>query len=372
MKKQKRIVAFNWTDIKHPLAGGAEYMTHQHFKHWVKNGYEVIQITSWYPGLAKEEAIDGVKTFRRSNRNNLWAFGWYYFFKLCQGKADLIIDQFHGMPYFSPLWSSSPKIALINEVPDIIWDKLYPPPLSWIGKFLDWFNLLFYRRIPFWTISPSTASDLIKYGINKNNIKVIYCGDNLPTLPKPIEKYPILTLLSVNRLSKMKGIEDIIDAFNLVVKETPSAKLVVIGRGTAGYETYLKAKVEKLGIQDAVNFTGYVDEVSKIAFYQKSHFLLHASVKEGWGLNVIEANSQGTPAVVYNVSGLRDSVKDGLSGVICKQNTSEELAFQTLKLWRDKQAYQKLQLSALEYSKTYSWEKATREGLEMVRKYLKD
>ncbi len=59
---------------------------------------------------------------------------------------------------------------------------------------------------------------------------------------------------------------------------------------------------------------------------QKCHLLLVTSVKEGWGLVVTEANSQGTPAVVYDVDGLRDSVKDAVTGLVAGLNTPFHLA----------------------------------------------
>jgi glycosyltransferase involved in cell wall biosynthesis len=58
-----------------------------------------------------------------------------------------------------------------------------------------------------------------------------------------------------------------------------------------------------------IEVLGRVSKEEKLELMQKSHALAVTSVKEGWGLVVTEAASQGTPAVVYNVDGLRDSVQ---------------------------------------------------------------
>lgn len=345
-------------------------MVQKHFEYWAAHGYEVSQVTSWFPGLAREEVINGVKTYRRKRRRYLWVFGWYYFLKIFGGKADLVVDQFHGLPYFSPIWFWGPKIAVIHEVPGIIWDKTFPFPINIFGKLLDFINLLFYRFVHVWTISDSTRDDLIRYGVPKKNLQIIYNGANLDPLLKVPEKYPELTLLSVNRLSRMKRIEDIIDAFALMVKQEPKAKLIIVGWAQGAYPEFLGERAKKLGVESKVEFTGYVSSSEKTKLYQKSHFLLHTSVKEGWGMVVIEGNTQGTPTIGYNVGGLRDSIKEGVNGLLTSQNNPQEVASLVLQTWRDRGRYQKLCKTSLEYSKDFPWEKFLKQGLEMVEKEI--
>jgi glycosyltransferase involved in cell wall biosynthesis len=83
-----------------------------------------------------------------------------------------------------------------------------------------------------------------------------------------------------------------------------------------------------------------------------------ASVKEGWGLVVTEANSQGTPAVVYNCDGLRDSVQDGATGLVCKRNTPEALAEAMAALLQDQPRYEHMRRAAWEWSKDITFEKS--------------
>ena len=64
-----------------------------------------------------------------------------------------------------------------------------------------------------------------------------------------------------------------------------------------------------------MRFAGRLDDAEKNIELQKAHLLLHTSMREGWGLNVIEANAMGTPAVVYPVGGLVDSTVHGQTGL---------------------------------------------------------
>src|SRR5258706_6320022 len=153
------------------------------------------------------------------------------------------------------------------------------------------------------------------------NISVIENGIYIKKLSPTIHKEAIPTFIFVSRLVKMKGIEDVLEAFSYIVKEIPQAVLWIVGSGSAAYQHLLNKKVEELGVENSVKFFGKVPEIKKYELMKKAHIFLHASVKEGWGLVIIEAASQGTPAVTYNVKGLRDSVQDKKTGELTNKNT---------------------------------------------------
>ena len=84
--------------------------------------------------------------------------------------------------------------------------------------------------------------------------------------------------------------------------------------------------------------------------------LLVPAVREGWGLVVTEANAMGTPAVAYNVPGLRDSVVNGVTGVLVSNNTPNDLAECAIALLRDQVLLEKYSNNALENSRQYNWD----------------
>lgn len=89
---------------------------------------------------------------------------------------------------------------------------------------------------------------------------------------------------------------------------------------------------------------------------RKSHLILVSSIKEGWGLIITEANSQGTPAVAYNVDGLRDAVMDMKTGLLTKENAPEALAEHVISLFNNKELYLQLQKNAYDWSKTLTFD----------------
>jgi glycosyltransferase involved in cell wall biosynthesis len=88
----------------------------------------------------------------------------------------------------------------------------------------------------------------------------------------------------------------------------------------------------------------------------RAHCLLVPSVREGWGLVVIEANSVGTPAVAYDVPGLRDSVQDGVTGLLAPDGEPDELARRAIAMVEDPVLQQDMSRKALDWAEGFSWD----------------
>jgi glycosyltransferase involved in cell wall biosynthesis len=87
--------------------------------------------------------------------------------------------------------------------------------------------------------------------------------------------------------------------------------------------------------------------------------LLMASAREGWGLVVTECNACGTPAVVYDVPGLRDSVRHMETGLVVR-SSPHSMADGMLRLTRDPELFERLRLEAQSWSRTFTYEQGTR------------
>ena len=80
-------------------------------------------------------------------------------------------------------------------------------------------------------------------------------------------------------------------------------------------------------------------------------------MREGWGLNVIEANAMGTPAVVYPVGGLVDSTVHGQTGLVTRAETPESVVGSIISLLNNPIEYDRLRVNAWERAKTFAWQK---------------
>lgn len=364
----KSILILNWRCPKNPLSGGAEMVTLEHAKAWVKNGFTITWLAGSFVSAKQNEVIDGVQIYRYGSPISIYFLAPFLYWFKWGGKFDLVFDEIHGIPFLSPLWAwKSKKLAYIHEVAQEIWDEMLPFPINIFGKLYEKIYFNFYRNVPFLTGSNSTKQDLIRYGINEKHITVIPHGLFLTPVSAVPQKEKNLTLLYVSRLVKMKGIEDAIRIFAEIRKKSSDAKFWIVGSGEVSYVKKLHLLVNGLHLENAVTFFGYIDEKKKVELYQRAHFLLHTSVREGFGLVVIEANSQGTPALTYDVPGLRDVVKNGINGYIFQKNYYEPIATRALSVFSNNVSYYKLTLSSLSNSSDYDWNSITRQSYDLVQ-----
>lgn len=362
------ILIFNWRDISHPLAGGAEQSLFEHAKYWRKKGAKITWFSSSFKKAKKREVIDGITVIRKGSHFtvHLWAFFYYLTNKF--EKCDLVIDSFHFLPFFTPLYIPSKKIVgLINEVAGTVWFENIIAPLAFLGYHLEPHFFKLYKKNFFITGSKSTKDELIKIGIPKDKITVVHHGIHLVRVDRRIVKEKNPTLLFLGRISKDKGIEDCIEAYIDIEKTIKNVALWIIGsEEKKGTIKNLEKKYELHNYNGRIKYFGFVSEKEKFSLLKKSWILLHPSKKEGWGLNVIEAATQGTPTIGYDVSGLRDSVLNGKTGILVASNNTSLLASAIVSLINNRIRYTSFSKNALQWSKHFSWVKSTKESWDIL------
>ena len=378
-----RILVFSWRDLKHPMAGGAEQVMHEHSIGWTNAGHEVTLFSSHFKGAPRKETLDGVRIIRRGYQIlgvHIAGFFWYLFGKHPQ--FDLVVDQFHGIPFFTPFYVRVSKLAVLQEVAKEVWLMNHlPKPFNWIVGWIGYLGepliFLFYKKVAFMVGSDSAKEDLVDFGIPRKNITVVPHGVKFKK-PKPLPaKEKEKTVIFLGALARDKGVEDAIHMFSILNrKDDPSAspgqgfQFWVVGKASRSYMEYLQKMSSDLGLRNKVKFWGFVSQKKKFELLARAYVMINPSVREGWGLVNIEANTMGTPVVAYKSPGLVDSVKDGQSGVLCKKNTPEELAKNVFELLNNEQKYQKLQKGTVSWSKNFSWGRSRKQSLSLIEKMV--
>jgi glycosyltransferase involved in cell wall biosynthesis len=356
-----KILILNWRDLDDPKAGGAELLTHEVAKRLVEMGHQVVQHNSFYQGARKKEIKDGVEIVRHGNY--LTTYFYSSLEVLLHGREyDVIIEEVHGIPYFAPFLTSTKVVTLALEIAKGHWSLVFPFPINLIGYLTEKAYFLFYRlrRVPFLTISPSSKRALMDEGIKEDQITIIPMGLTV-TLPSSLpDKAEIPTIIFLGRLSPVKGIEDAIKAFIKICESVSQAQMWIVGSGDQSFVEKLKKLVIELGVEKKVKFWGFVSESEKFQLLAQAHLLVVPSKNEGWGLIVPEAGRVGTPAIVYNVPGLRDVVIDGRNGLVAELNSPENLAELAIKLLKDKSLYRKVAEGAEKISEQMNWDKTTK------------
>ena len=343
-----RILWFNWRDIRNPDAGGAEVFTHEIMRRLAWKGHQMTLFTSSFANCLPNDSIDGVDIIREGGKYTVYSKAKKYY-QSYHRHYDLVVDEINTRPFLTPTFvkEGQPIIAIIHQLAREFWFYETRFPVSYIGYyFLEKRWLSHYRDLVTTTVSKSTKKDLDQLGFRK--VVVLPQGLSVKPLPEVPHKEADPTIVFVGRLKRAKLPHHALQAFFTIKKEIPEAKMWVIGDG------YMRQELEKYSTRDVI-FFGFVPSKEKNELISKAHLLLVPAVREGWGLVVTEANAMGTPAVGYDVPGLRDSIKDGETGTLVKENSPSALAASAIALLEDPHKLIKYSRNALEFSRRFSW-----------------
>lgn len=355
-----RILWFSWKDISHPQAGGAEVVAHELIQRLVKDGHAVTLLTAQYPHAIPKETRDGYTIIRVGNRFTVYWHAYRYYKTQLQQQFDLVIEEINTVPFFTAWYVREKQFLFMHQLARQIWFYQMPFPVSVIGYVLEPLYLWLLRACTVITISQSTKTDLVRLGFSEKNIHIISEGIQMEPVHDlaAIHTYEMPTLLSLGTVRPMKRTLDIVKAFEIAKERIPTLRLIIAGDTSGTYGDTVKKYIEHSQYAPDISMLGKVSPEQRRELMQRAHALAVTSVREGWGLVVTEANSQGTPAVVYDVHGLRDSVKDGTTGLVAKANTPHALADALVDLLHDTARYETMRHSAWHWSREITFEKS--------------
>jgi glycosyltransferase involved in cell wall biosynthesis len=368
-----RIIWFTWRDLKHPLAGGAELVTFEMTKRLARKGHNVTIVTSEYDGCKKRESVEGVDIVRMGNRFNVyWKAYKYYRKNLLDQKIDIIIDEMNTLPFFTSFYVGRQvkSFLFVHQLCREIWFHQIFFPLNIIGYLIEPVYLWLLRNSNVITISRSTKNDLIKYGFKKEKVAIISEGVHIQSADdlENVQKYQDFTILSLGAVRKMKRTVHQLRAFEIARQKIPNLKFKISGLINDSYGRRFVKLVDKSPYKKDIEFIGRVNDEEKKVLMQKCHLIVVTSIKEGWGLIVSEAGSQGTPAVVYDVDGLRDAVEYGKAGYITEQNTPEVLADKIVSVLSNKENYDKIRYVAYQKAKKITFDRGFDDFMSVIKK----
>jgi glycosyltransferase involved in cell wall biosynthesis len=311
-----RILVFNWKDLAHPLAGGAEVFTEEVARALVRRGHSVTIFASAVAGEPKRETVEGVEIVRRGGRLGVYRAAKRFWSEQEEGWYDVVVDEINTRPFLTPRWlHGTPLVTLIHQLAREIWFYETPSPVSALGRYvLEPWWLRAYRRIPALTVSRSSADSLVRHH-RWQDVSVV--PEGLVPHPVPeVAKEQDPTVVFLGRLVSMKQPDHALEAFAVLRGRLPNAQMWMIGEGPQLDQLRRRAPV-------GVSFLGRIERDELLERLARAHVLVATSVREGWGLNVSEAAACGTPAIGYAVPGLVDSVT--MSGGALVEPNSEAL-----------------------------------------------
>jgi glycosyltransferase involved in cell wall biosynthesis len=316
----RRILFVAWRDLANRRAGGSEVLVDRLAAGMTARGDNVTLLCGGPSDERPYTVIRNGGTYSQFARAPLT-----YWSRLRD--VDLVVEVCNGMPFFAPLWSRRPQICLVNHVHTELWRMMFPRPVAALGQLAESTVLPWvHRRNLFLTVSNSTADALQDVGVSSDRIRQICNGVVQPDPLVPRSPEPLF--LALGRLTEYKRIDMLLRLWERV-RQVTGGRLVIAGDGPERH------RLEALAGPD-VTLLGRVSEQQKHELLCSAWILLHPAMIEGWGIVIAEAAIRGTPAIGFDVPGLRDSVINGQTGVLVQNEGQFASAWAALALDRER------------------------------------
>jgi glycosyltransferase involved in cell wall biosynthesis len=309
-----RILFCNWRDTRNPEGGGSEVYLESVASALAAAGHAVTILCADHGHAPQDEVVDGVRFVRRGSKLGVYPQAFLRQLARRLGPVDVVVDVQNGIPFLSTWAGRTPVVVLVHHVHREQWPVVYGPVRSRIGWWIE--SRLApraYRGSPYVAVSEATRHELVELGVRPGDITVVHNGCERPVLdPSPADHPRILVL---GRLVPHKRVEHVLAAAAELRADHPDLRVAVVGDGW--WSQHLAQEARRLGVDDLVEFTGFVDEEAKHAELARAWVLALPSLKEGWGLVVMEAAGYAVPTVGYSAAGgVAESVVDGVTGLL--------------------------------------------------------
>lgn len=349
----KKLLLINWRDISNPEAGGAEIYYHEIFKRIAAKGISVTVLSHHFGDAPRKEVIDGITVLRRGGK---FLFNYQIIPWLLRNHRDfdLVIEDLNKIPFFTPLFLRHPRLHLAMHFFDteIFREALFP--LALYVYLMEKLAAKIYRKERFIAISESTAADIERFPIPRSRIGIVEPGIDTSYYKPMCPKRTPPTIAYIGRLMKYKNVQFLIRALPHLRESVPDLTLEVGGSGD--YLPDLQRIARQCGVSEAVNFAGQISDDEKRELLSRATLFTNPSAKEGWGINNIEANLCGTISLSSNVAGLRDSVRDGVTGLLYRPDDLNDFCEKAASLLTDHKRRETMEKAAREKALGYDWD----------------
>jgi glycosyltransferase involved in cell wall biosynthesis len=282
---------------------------------------------------------------------------------------------FHATEHLLPPFRHVPTVLTVH---DLIY-HLFPEhhkPLNYY--YLNLTMPLYCRRADaIIAVSQSTRSDLIAhYGINPGKVSVVYeaaAPHFRPASAQHVTRVraeyglPERFLLHVGTLEPRKNLSRLIDAFCVLRRDVPDARLVLVGAKGWLYEGFFR-RLEALGLQDSVQLLGYVPDADLPAVYSAATVCVLPSVYEGFGLPVLEAMACGVPVACSRAASLPEVGGEAVR--YFDPLDSDDMAAALRDVWQDEELRHEMAQQGLAQAARFSWSRAAVETLAIYSRLL--
>lgn len=278
------------------------------------------------------------------------------------------------VPYFAPALRAG-RLSVVVTIHDLIPLILPAYRGSWrVRAYTQCMCAAARRARLVLTDSQAAARDIERLlGIPEDRLRVVYlaAGDRYrPPDPEALGRLrqrlylPERYLLYLGGFDRRKNVPELLQAYSLARRRLEGLPLVIAGRLPARDTLFTpnpQRIARELGLGEAVQFVGWVDEEDKPALYGGARAFLFPSRYEGFGLPVLEAISCGVPAIVAGGSSLEEVA--GEAGLVVPPGDVQALADALVRLAREEALHARLAAACAPQAARFSSAEMARQTL---------
>ncbi len=357
MPSRPRVLILNERDSRHPAAGGAEVHVQEIGQRLVERGFEITLFSSLFPGASERDELAGMRVRRLAKVPS-------YYLRAAQetrretrsGNFDIVVEHLCKLPHLSPIYSQVPVVAVCHHLFGRTAFAQVPWPIAATVVGVEKLIPRLYRGLEFVAVSESTKQDLIRRGVRSERIRIVHNGIQTPRrAPRPWSERPV-RVAYLGRLEPYKRVEWMFRALAPLVERFPKLEIVVIGRGKS--EDALVREADALGLAQRTRFVGFVSDEERDEILADTRVCVCPSLKEGWGITVIEANALGVPVVASDAPGLHDAIQEGETGLLVPPDDLAGFTERIQSLLGDEARATRMAEHAARWSRNFTWDRA--------------
>jgi glycosyltransferase involved in cell wall biosynthesis len=380
MSQKLKVAVFN-TQPPHLYFGGVERRIIEVAKRLVNN-FETTVYSGTKKGFKETTVIDGITIVPCSSTDRIYPLDNWVFNRSISKMLDTIDSDVYeahtvsGYKFLKRLRKQKTSKPFIQTVHGVLADEHIQASKSVSPSLRMKLSNVFMGRLAkiekdaakeadlIVTVSQYSLQKLVQlYEVDEAKIRVVPNGVDTQRF-KPTEDCSGIkdvvggdskhVVLFVGNLIPRKGLHYLIEAAKHVTEEIEETKFVVVGDGPL--KSHLIEYSKEQGVADNFVFLGSVPDDLLHRLYSCADVFASPSIQEGQGITLLEAQAMGKPVVAFNVTAIKEVVKNKETGLLVEPN-SRELADVILALLSNQSLREKLGRSGREFvTKTYSWD----------------
>lgn len=341
-----------------PRAAGGDIQGSVYARYLAEAGHQVTYVTSSYTGAPRRERRDGVEILRLGRPELLAWRAWSYYRRMGDTFDVVYAEAFGGsrIPFLAPLYVKQPLLTAWYQVNRSLFVHQYGGIAGSVLGELEKRVARMHRGATILTPSEARREDLISLGFRPEQVAalppVAVEDEAFASSPRSDDREPLIVWLG--KVRRYKCVHHVVEAMPAVLRLCPDARLIVAGRrDDEGYLRQLRRRARQLRIEQSLDFAFDISEADKRNLLARAAVLAVPSPVEGFGIVILEAGAQGTPAVVSE--GVPEEVvSDGYNGLRVPFGDVDRLADGVSQVLGSRPLHGALSSNAMEHARGFS------------------